>query len=138
MVSKIVRVFLVLAVPVLLACGGGGGGSTPTSTNSSTNSSMMTVQIGDDFFSPKDIQVQPGTTVHWVMAGVHPGHTVTDTGGAFNSGMIFTSSGASFDHVFTSADSGKTFNYFCQTHVNLGMKGSVQVGQGAAPPNPGY
>ena len=139
MVFKIARVFLVFAVPALLACGGGGGGgSTPTSTNSSTNSTIMTVQVGDDSFSPKDIQIQPGTTVRWVMAGVHPGHTVTDSGGAFNSGMVFASSGASFDRLFTSADSGKTFNYFCQTHVSLGMKGSVQVGQNAAPPSPGY
>jgi len=137
MVFKIARVFLALAVPALLACGGGYGGSTPTSSNAPTNSTM-TVQVGDDFFSPKDIQVQPGTTVHWVMVGMHPGHTVTDSGGAFNSGMVFTSSGASFDHQFTTADAGKTFNYFCQTHVSLGMKGSVQVGQNAAPPSPGY
>ena len=139
MVSKIARVFLALTVPVLLACGGGGGGSTPTSTNSPTNNStMMTVQVGDDFFSPKDIQIQPGTTVHWVKVGMHSGHTVTDSGGAFDSGMVFNASGASFDHVFTSADGGKTFNYFCQTHVSLGMKGSVRVGQNAAPPSSGY
>ena len=139
MVSKIGRVLLALSSPVLLSCGGGGGGgSTPTSNTPPSPSTGMTVQVADDFFSPRDISVEPGTTVHWVMAGSHPGHTVTDTGGAFDSGMVFTSSGASFDHTFSSADSGRTFNYFCQTHGNLGMKGSVRVGQNAPSPGAGY
>lgn len=139
MVTRLGRILLAFSPVLLLSCGGGGSGaSSPTSIAPPGSSSTMTVQVGDDFFNPKDIDVAPGTTVHWVKTGVHPGHTVTDTGGAFNSGMIFTSTGASFDHVFTDADGGKTFNYFCQTHGSMGMRGSVRVGQNAAPPNPGY
>ncbi len=138
MVSKTVRFLWILPASLILACGGGGSTSHSTPTSNSPTNMTMTVDVADDFFSPKDINVAPGTTVHWVMVGVHPGHTVTDSGGAFDSGMIFTSSGASFDHTFTSSDAGKTFNYFCQTHVSLGMKGSVQVGQNAPSPGAGY
>ena len=138
MVTRFGRILLALSVPVLISCGGGGGGGSSPTSIAPPGSSEMTVQVGDDFYNPKDVTVEPGTTVHWVKTGVHPGHTVTDTGGAFDSGMIFTSTGASFDHVFTSADGGKTFNYFCQTHGSMGMRGSVRVGSAAAPPNPGY
>lgn len=141
MTIRILRFLLLSSVTALIACGGGGGSSTPTQSNGTppSGTSTVTVQLMDDFYSPKNIQVQPGDTVRWVMAGQHSGHSVTDSGGAFDSGFVFTSTGASFSHTFTTGDSGKTFNYLCRTHgACCGMKGSVQVGSGSPPPSPGY
>jgi plastocyanin len=99
----------------------------------------MAVQVGDDFFSPQSMQVNPGDTVQWTLVGNLLVHTVTDSGGAFDSGVGFLNHpGATFSHTFTSADSGKTFSYFCQTHVSMGMKGDIKVGSNAPPPKPGY
>ena len=121
-----------------LSCG---GSSSPTQHNSAPpgGGNTMTVSVGDNFFSPQSVMVNPGDTVKWVMIGSAMGHTVTDNGGAFNSGMVFTSTGASFSHTFTAADAGHTFNYICQTHAACcGMRGAVQVGMNAPPPGPGY
>lgn len=133
------RIFLIAGVAAWTACGGGGG-SSPTENKTSPPAGAtgtVTVQVGDDFFSPKSVRVQPGQTVQWMLAGQMTNHTVTDTGGAFDSGFL-DHAGATFSHTFGSGDSGKTFNYQCQTHASLGMKGSVQVGANAPPPNPGY
>lgn len=122
----------------LLSCG---GSSSPTQHNGAPpgGGNMTTVSIGDNFFNPQTITVNPGDTVNWVMTGVNMGHTVTDNGGAFDSGMVFTSAGASFQHTFSASDSGKTFNYICRTHAACcNMKGAVQVGSSAPPPGPGY
>jgi len=123
----------------LAACGGGGGGS-PTENKGSPPSGSGTttmVQVGDDFFSPKSVHVSPGDTVQWTLVGQMTNHTVTDSGGAFDSGFL-SSAGMTFSHTFASSDSGKTFNYFCQTHVSVGMTGDVQVGANAPPPKVGY
>jgi PKD repeat protein len=88
----------------------------------------VTVQVGDDFYNPKNVTIAPGMTVHWVLTGSLHNHTVTDSGGAFNSGMTLTSSGATFDHTFTAADAGKKFDYLCTSHGSCcGMVGSVTV-----------
>jgi plastocyanin len=109
----------------------GCGGSNPTSGG---GDQTITVQIKDDFFDPKSIVISPGTTVRWVRAGNDSRHTVTDKGGAFN--HAFPNSGDTFERKFTEAD--RTFNYVCLTHESMGMKGSVRVGEGAPPPDPGY
>lgn len=124
----------------LTACGG--GGSSPTEmkgspANPAPSGSIMTVQVGDDFFNPKSVHVNPGDTVQWMLVGQMTDHTVTDTGGAFNSGFL-SMPGAMFAHTFSAGDTGKTFNYFCQTHVSVGMTGDVQVGANAPPPKSGY
>lgn len=132
-----VAIMLGIAVTVA-ACGG--GGSSPTENKASPpagSSGTVEVQVGDDFFSPKSVQVSPGQTVRWMLTGQMTNHTVTDSGGTFDSGFL-ASPGASFSHTFAAGDAGKTFNYLCQTHGALGMKGDVRVGDTAPSPNPGY
>jgi len=123
----------------MIACGGGGG-SSPTQNKTSPPSGatgMVVVQVGDDFFSPKSVQISPGQTVQWMLVGKMTNHTVTDTGGAFDSRFL-SMAGATFSHTFTDADSGKTFDYLCRTHGALGMKGDVRVGDNAPSPGAGY
>lgn len=130
---------LVPFIGFALACSGGGGGyggQTPTAPGSVTS---LVVEIRDFEFVPRSIRVQPGETVVWRLAGSDPTHTVTAVGGMFDSGFTFSQPGSTFSHTFTAADDGKTFLYWCATHhVSYMMQGSVQVGDLAPPPDPGY
>jgi len=130
---------VIAAALVATACGGsGGGGSSPTAPAPNPTPKTVTVQIMNDFYSPKDVQINPGDTVQWVLTGSPTaGHTVTASDGSFDSGFIFTSSGATFKQTFT--QNGVTVKYQCRTHYSCcGMAGSVQVGSTAPPPPPGY
>jgi plastocyanin len=121
-------------VLLLLSCGG--GGSSP-SEPAMPAPKMVTVQIVDFAFNPKDVQINPGDTVQWVLASSTYSHTATSEDGSFDSGMAFKSAGASFTHTFTTAN--VTVKYHCNTHWHTnGMQGSVQVGSAAPPPPPGY
>jgi plastocyanin len=98
---------------------------------------VKTVQVGEYFFSPRNVTVVPGTTVRWVLVGQMTDHTVTADGGAFDSGLSLQSPGATFEHLFTAADEGKVFDYFCQSHAACcDMRGTVTVGAGAEDPAP--
>jgi len=117
----------------LLACGG--GHSSPSEPGSMAKT--VTVQIVDFAFNPKDVTINPGDTVQWVLNSTTYTHTVTAENGTFNSGMIFNKPGATFSQTFNTA--GVTTQYHCMTHWHTnGMQGSVQVGDGAPKPGPGY
>ncbi|MFI5229781.1 MAG: plastocyanin/azurin family copper-binding protein [Gemmatimonadales bacterium] len=118
--------FLPLVVAATLAaaaCGGSsssatspgngvptGGGNNPPPAPTQTNQ----VAIGDDFFSPTDIQVPVGTTVTWTWSASQTLHNVTfadaSTSGNKNAGATFTK---------TFASAGK-FSYICTLHNMLG------------------
>lgn len=84
--------------------------------------SQQTVSIQDFFFSPAQINVQPGTTVTWVNRGNAP-HTVTADDGSFDSETLRP--GQSFSHTFRNPG---TISYHCEIHPF--MMGSVTVGGG--------
>lgn len=122
-------------VLLLLSCGG--GGSSSPSEPGMPAPKTITVQIVDFAFNPKEVQINPGDTVQWMLASSTHTHTVTSEDGSFDSGMAFTSAGATFTHTFGVAN--KTIQYHCQTHWHTnGMQGSVLVGSAAPPPPPGY
>lgn len=123
---------------LLAACGGGGGGKSPTAPPTVTSPQVVVVGIQDDQFVPKQVIINPGDTVRWVLMGsATAGHTVTANDNSFDSGKIFTQSGAVFEHTFTTT--GTTILYHCQTHyVCCQMQGSVRVGESAPPPPTGY
>ncbi len=126
---------------LLVACGGGGdgGGGTPTQPPPPGDGSVVTVNLTEFDFSPRQVTIEPGQTVRWVMRGNDPSHTVTARDGAFDSGFAFDSAGATFEHTFTAADDGETFEYACVSHQDCcDMKGSVRVGEDAPAPDPGY
>lgn len=121
---------------LLLSCGGGGGGGSMPS-EPAPGSNMVTIKIVDFAFNPKDVKINPGDTVQWVLTSTTYTHTVTSEDGSFDSGMAFKSTGATFMHTFNTNNT--TVNYHCQTHWHTnGMQGSVQVGSLAPPPPPGY
>jgi plastocyanin len=129
---------------IVVGCSGGGnsssGGGTPTAPDSGSSSGdVVEVSIVDYAFQPKQVKVQPGQTVRWVMNASDTTHTTMALDGTWNSGAVFKNSGDSFEHTFTAADDGKTFEYRCVSHyVCCMMQGSVQVGDSAPSPDPGY
>jgi plastocyanin len=87
----------------------------------------VTVRMGDNFFAPANITVEPGTTVTWVQSGDNP-HTTTSYDGLWDSGLLPGGSGQSFSFTF---DEPGTYDYFCIPHEDLGMVGTVTVTGGA-------
>jgi plastocyanin len=86
----------------------------------------VTVRMEDNFFSPANITVEPGTTVTWVQSGNNP-HTTTSYDGLWDSGIIEGGSGGPFSFTF---EEPGTYDYFCIPHEDLGMVGSVTVSGG--------
>lgn len=122
-------------VPLALSCGGSGY-SSPTEPSNSGPKTVV-VAVKDDAFDPREVTVNPGDTVRWVLQGNTLTHTVTDSKGAFDSGAVFTAPGAAFEQKLTQAN--VTYSYFCKVHgACCNMKGSIRVGDSAPPPDPGY
>jgi plastocyanin len=115
------------------------GGDNSTGNNNSGGNQVVTISVDDNFFSPKSVTIQPGTTVRWVLNGNMSNHTVTENNGAFDSGFRFQNSGDRFERTFSSAESDRTFLYHCESHwVSDEMQGSVRVGNNAPAPPPRY
>ena len=97
-----------------------------------------TVSVGDDFFSPKSLQVAVGDTVNWVFASDSRGnHSVTtksnqpesfDSDPGTPEALIGHPPGYKFSYTFTK--DGVEVDYFCKVHP-VTMTGTVVVG---APP----
>ena len=122
---------VVLAVLVAAACGGGGGDS-PTSPGpgnpgnpgnpggpSTSPQATNAVSVGNNLFSPANIQVAVGTTVTWTWDASAITHNVTFADGA---GSGDKGANATFTRTFSAAG---TFQYQCTLHP--GMAGSVLV-----------
>src|SRR5262249_33219463 len=72
----------------------------------------VTVHVVNFAFSPSNVTIQVGDTVHWVWDASN--HTTTSVGGIaeqWDSGLHNT--GFTFDHTFTHAGS---FQYYCIPH----------------------
>src|SRR5262245_22803294 len=79
-----------------------------------------TVAMGDNFFSPRNLTIQPGDTVNWVNQGNNL-HTTTSDAGLWDSGVIQKS--ATFSRTFNDLGS---FPYFCTVHGHS-MSGTITV-----------
>ena len=94
----------------------------------SSGAATVQVQVGAGglTFTPQNVTINVGDTVHWVWAA--NGHSTTsgvpgNPDGLWDSGVQNT--GFTFDRTFTTAG---TFNYFCSPHGSCcGMIGSVIV-----------
>jgi plastocyanin len=86
------------------------------------------VNVGNDFFSPRNVTNNVGDTVQWNWLANDFSHNSTSTGGLWASA---TQSSGSFSHTFNSAGN---FPYECTIHVLSGMTGSVTVQAANAPP----
>lgn len=119
---------VVVAVLVAAACGGGGGDS-PTSPGpgnpgnpggpSTSPQQTSSVGVGNNLFSPANIQVAVGTTVTWTWDASAITHNVTFADGV---GSGDKGANATFTRTFSAAG---TFQYQCTLHS--GMAGSVLV-----------
>ena len=98
-----------LLVPLLGACGGSDGTSAAAAGH---------VNVIDNRFDPKTIEIAPGDTVTWDFKG-NAQHNVTGEAG-LKSG---NKKEGSYEHQFNSAG---TYSYVCTIHP--GMTGKVKVG----------
>jgi len=112
-----------VVVMLFVACGGGtpaaGGGETP-----GVLSGTVEVNIQMSAFTPRDITIRQGTTVHWINKDL-AGHSIIADDDSFNSELL--ANGQSFTRTF---DSAGTFPYYCGIHGGpggAGMAGTIKV-----------
>ena len=95
--------------------------SAATENAAAPKGSVFTVELKDDFYSPKEITIPVGATVHFVNKGTTE-HTATADDGSFDSDQI--SVGASFDQAFPKAG---TVPLYCTNHGESGGKDMSMV-----------
>ncbi len=123
-ITRFAVVAVVLSVVVAL------GRLTGVATAAPARASVE-VEVDDNYFKPRTLTVQAGTTVKWGNEGKHE-HTVTADNGAFGSGDL--ESGDTFSFTFSKAG---TYAYHCKYHGaagGVGMSGTIIVRAAAAQP----
>ena len=125
--------------------GGGGGGGPPDfggflddvgnfdgSVTDARGQDQVSVAVGAQgnggafAFDPPAVHVDNGATVVWEWTGQGGGHNVVQEGGdTIDSGEPVATEGETYEVTF---DTDGIYNYICEPHVSLGMKGSVVVG----------
>jgi plastocyanin len=84
-------------------------------------------------FSPANLTIGVGDTVHWVVDTTSFIHTttsnITHQPDSWDSGNLST--GDTFDHTFNTPG---TFAYHCQYHAKMGMVGNITVGLAVVAP----
>ncbi|ELZ32532.1 halocyanin [Halogeometricum pallidum JCM 14848] len=94
-----------------------------------TGAERVTVDVGAEgnggayAFDPPAVRVSPGTTVVWKWTGRGGSHNVVAEGGSFESDLS-AEEGYSFEHAF---ERSGAFEYVCEPHEAMGMKGVVVV-----------
>jgi plastocyanin len=88
-------------------------------------------------WEPADVTIKPGESVTFKVAGGPPHPVVSGDGSNPSGDNKFDAKACGIDKMSTVGASctvkfpkAGTFPYFCQTHVSLGMKGTIQVGAG--------
>ncbi len=77
-------------------------------------------------FDPPAVHVDNGATVVWEWTGEGGGHNVVSEGeDPLDSGEPVATEGTTYEYTF---EEDGIFNYVCEPHESLGMKGSVVVG----------
>lgn len=90
------------------------------------------VEMGNNYFDPIGLRVDPGTTVRFELAaGAHSAtaypNRIPDGASAFDSETI---SQGSFEHTF---ETPGTYDYYCIPHKSIGMVGRIVVGTPGGP-----
>ena len=122
--------FVVLALAALSLMGCSADSENPAKPPTSSATKNI-VQVGNNFFSPKNLTIARGDTVVWFNAG-SAGHTSTSGTGCAPDGLWDSGSlggGESFAVVFdaTGVDTTGTIPYYCIPHCGVGMVGSVTI-----------
>ncbi len=90
------------------------------------------VRMGNNYFDPIGLHVEPGTTLRFeVAAGAHSATAyesrIPAAASAFDSGVI---SSGGFEHTF---EEPGTYDYYCIPHKSVGMVGRIVVGSPGGP-----
>jgi plastocyanin/uncharacterized membrane protein len=90
------------------------------------------VEMGNNYFDPIGLHVDPGTTVRFeIAAGSHSAtayeNRIPADATTFDSGVI---SSGGFEHTF---DEPGTYDYYCIPHKSVGMVGRIVVGNPGGP-----
>ena len=90
----------------------------------------VTVGAGDNglLFGPAAVLIDPGTTVVWEWSGAGGGHNVVEADEELFASETISDAGHTFEHTFADAEDGDTFEYSCEPHESVGMKGAIAVG----------
>lgn len=93
---------------------------------------MSTISMGNNYFDPVGLAIEPGTTVRFgIDNGSHSATAYEDripSGTApFDSGTI---SQGEFEYTF---DTPGTYDYYCIPHKSMGMTGRIVVGEPGGP-----
>lgn len=96
-----------------------GGGSQAPQTPVVSDAPQMTVEIRDFDFFPRELTVEPGTTITWVNRDTVP-HDATDEAGAWASAMLEKDESDTLTF-----DSPGVYQYLCSIHPD--MKATVTV-----------
>jgi glucose/arabinose dehydrogenase/plastocyanin len=101
------------------------------------------ISVGPVFdFTPADIEIETGDTLHWFWAGGL--HNVESGVGGVHDGNFISGAPTSdtsttfdltFDAAFLAANPmpGNVYPYYCIVHVDVGMVGTVTVGEPVCP-----
>ncbi|WP_257298783.1 plastocyanin/azurin family copper-binding protein [Haloarchaeobius sp. FL176] len=109
--------------------GGGGGGSATVAVGPN----------GDYVYTPgteDPLYVSPGTTVtfEWESDNHNINPTSVPEGAEWEGHMPTENTGFSYEHTFETLG---TYEYQCDPHAGLGMKGTIIVNETGAPPSTG-
>lgn len=89
------------------------------------NATVHVVSVGNFFFSPANVTVNPGDTVRWVLSiGLHTSTASLSSTKFWDSGVL---GAGGFNQQFVLADGAGPFPYECAVHGALFMSGSVSV-----------
>jgi plastocyanin len=99
-------------VATVAGCGGGDDGG-------SDSAEPGVVEVGDNFFEPKEVEIDVGDTVTWRFDGEIDHNVTSDEKDLFRSD---TMDSGEFEHTF---DDAGEFSYTCTLHT--GMVGTVVV-----------
>ena len=114
------------------ALAGGGIARTAGAQATPGTPTSPVVRMGNNYFDPVGLQVEPGTTVRFeIAAGTHSATAyedrIPDGAGAFDSGILRS---GSYEHTF---ETPGTFDYYCIPHETVGMVGRIVVGEPGGP-----
>ncbi|MFP9190910.1 plastocyanin/azurin family copper-binding protein [Natronosalvus vescus] len=88
------------------------------------------VEVGDNYYEPDELTIEPGTTVVWEWVG-QADHNVEPTEqpeGADWEGHTDLKADGDYEHTF---DVEGTYDYVCTPHVGVGMVASIDVTEDA-------
>ncbi len=137
--KKVVIVFNIVVLSIIFSFYGYGIADQTNSDSSTTPSSGATTHIvemtGDYEFVPSELTIKQGDSVKWLMVTKKAHEVASGTviegpdgregvpDGLWKSETLRTTD-ESFTHTFNSTG---TFPYYCESHVDQGMIGSITV-----------